>query len=138
MLQRRGTTLVEIAVAGALLAMLMAFAFQVLALSAAQQRAQARRQRALAEASNAMERLAALPWDQLTSERAESQQRAQPTDSIAPSATWSVDIAQPPGEPNARRIAVEVRWPDAAGLSERPVRLVAWRYRPPNAPKGKP
>jgi hypothetical protein len=130
--------LFEMAIAGVLLATLTLVAFELLATLAAQQRALARRQRALAEAGNTMERLAALPWDELTPERAKGVSRAQPADSIAEGAEWNVDIAQPPGEPNARRVAVEVRWPDAAGHFERPVRLVAWRYRPPNAPKGTP
>ena len=59
---RRGMTLLELVVAGALLGTLLVVCLQLLAATAAQRRAADQRQLAVLEVGNVMERLAARPW----------------------------------------------------------------------------
>jgi hypothetical protein len=40
-----------------------------------------------------------------------------------------IQITQPSGEPDAKQITVLVHCPSPPDVPQRPVRLVAWRYR---------
>ncbi len=66
--RRRGFGLVEMTIACVLLAAAMAATLQVVGWVALERRAVERRERAVLEASNLMERIAARPWDELTTE----------------------------------------------------------------------
>jgi hypothetical protein len=135
---RRGMTLMEVAVAGALLVAVMVITFQAITTSAAGQRALDRRQAATREAAGVMERLAALSWDDLTPEQVKKEHLSEEMARTAPGASLRVDLSQPADAGPARRITVEVRWPGGPGRPEAAVRLVAFRYPPASAAKGSP
>ena len=135
---RRGMTLFEVAVAGALLVAVMVVTFQVMTTSAAGQRALDRRQAAMREAASVMERLAALPWEDLTPQKVKDVRLSEEMARTAPGASLQVDVTEAPDAKPARRIAVEVRWPGGPGRPEATVRLVAFRYPPSPAAKGSP
>ena len=46
----------------------------------------------------------------------------------------AIDVVQPVGEPQAKRVSVEIRWQEKANRAPRPVRLVAWKYRWKDSP----
>jgi len=113
---RRGISLLEVMVSAILLVALMTLSLQMFAATAAQHRAARNRQIATQRAWNAMERLAAAPWDaldELSGDDAELQ----------------IEVTAVPEQPDARRIAVVVRYNDGKATPAPPVRLVAWRYR---------
>lgn len=83
------------------------------------------------EAGNVMERVMARPWDQMQADALASLSLSEVADRILPGATLGVDVSADDAAPDARRITVEVQWQADAGRRAVPVRLVAWRYPPP-------
>ena len=65
-MKRRGTTILELAVAGALIGALLVVCLQLLAATAAGRRAADQQQCAILELDNVMERVVARPWAELT------------------------------------------------------------------------
>lgn len=132
--QRRGFSLLEMFVAGTLVAILLSICLQVMKATAEQQRAIEHCQLAVQEAANLMERLCARPWPQLTPETARQLQLREEIRQVLPGAALAVSVVQPAGEPEAKRIAVEIRWQGKPNRAMRPVRLVAWKYRSESSP----
>jgi len=126
---RRGMTILELLVAGAALATLMAVCLQMLSAAAAQRRATEDRQAAIREAANLMERLGTVPFDRLTPEGVGTVQLSGEARRALPDAELQIQLSSPPGQPEAKRIVVLLRWRDRTGRFLRPVRLVAWRYQ---------
>jgi Tfp pilus assembly protein PilE len=126
---RRGMTLVELAVAGALLGTLLVVCLQLLAATAEQRRSVDQRQLAVLEVENAMERLAARPWTDLTPQAVAPPQLSPSARNRLPGAEWKIEVTAPSNEPLAKRIAVSLRWQDHAGQFVKPVRIVTWRWK---------
>lgn len=126
---RRGFSVLEVTVAGALLVAVLAICLQMLRATAAGHRARGTRQMAIIETGNVMERLSAVPWEDLTPQAARAMQLSPQARRGLTAAELEIEITQRPDRPGAKRIAVRVRWQDPAGRVVRPVRLVAWRYR---------
>jgi hypothetical protein len=126
---RRGIVLLEMAVAGALLGTLLFVCLQLLAATAAQRRAAEQRQLALFELENAMERVAARPWAELTPETVVAPPLSPSLRDRLPAAELKVEVTPASPEPNAKRIAVSLRWQDRAGQFTEPVRIVTWRWK---------
>jgi hypothetical protein len=122
--RRRGYGLLEMAIAALMLAVAMALVVQAASWLAAERRGAERRQRAVQEAANLMERLTSLPWDELTPGRAAAQTLSPATREILRDGSLTVDVSDEPGDPPARRVAIRIGWGSAA-----PVRLVAWVHR---------
>jgi len=131
MTQRRGFTLLEVSVAGALLAVATLLAVQTRGVHAAAGRAQSAEQIALAEAENLLERLTVWPWDELDSENLQGLTLDDAAAAALSGATLEVTVDPPRGAPPAKRIAVQITYAGAGGPAARSVRLVAWRYRTP-------
>lgn len=143
---RRGVTIVELSVAILLAGVVLAGVGQLLAVTAAQQREGHRRLTAMHEAANHMERLAALPWSDLTPERAAEFRLSDEAVSALPGAILTVRVREaetagseqeaddPLAALAARRLEVAVTWRNAAGRQVDPVRLTAWRFSPEGAP----
>ena len=126
---RRGITILEVTVAGGLLAAMMAMCLQMLQATSAQHRAAEIRQTAIREAGNVVERLRGTPWDDLTDQNAEKMQLSEDARHGLPGGELNIELAQSPDVPDAKRITVRVRWQNRAGQFVRPVQLVVWRYR---------
>ncbi len=127
---RRGTTLLEVTVAAAMLMGMMAVCLQMFGAVAAQNRAAEIRQTAVREAANAMERLRAVSWDELTAKNLQNVRLSEEASRALPGGELRIESTVPTDESDAKRIAVSVRWQDRTGRFMQPVRLVAWRYRP--------
>jgi hypothetical protein len=141
---RRGIGLLEMAVAGAMLGTLLAVCLQLLAAMAAQRSAADQRQLAVLEVENAMERLTARPWADLTPKTAAPQlppslaarlPKAEMTVEISQSAAdaaakrIAISISQSAADAAAKRIAISLRWQDHAGQFVRPVKIVTWQWK---------
>lgn len=132
--RRRGLALLELTISTLLLAAALVIAVQSLGWLASQRRGAERRQRAIQEAANLMERLSARPFDELTPELARSVALSPASAAVLRDGTLDVAIAPAPGEPTSKSITVTIRWGDRSGVGPAPVRLVAWVHR--RSPKG--
>jgi hypothetical protein len=137
---RRGLTVMEATVALVILASAIAVGARTMATSAVQRRAAAQRSAAALEAANVLERVMAGDFDTL----AEGNEKPALSDSAAkilPAAELKILVDEPQTVEGAdaleaRRVTVELRWKNSAGLWAAPVRLSAWRHRarPENGP----
>ncbi len=127
--RRPGFGLIEMTVAVMLLAAGMVVTLRVIGWVAVERRAVERRERAVLEASNLLERAVARPWDGLTPDALASLRLDEATTRALPGAALAWGVVEEKEPAPARRITLEVRWRDRAGQAEAPVRLVAWIYR---------
>ncbi|WP_435016122.1 type IV pilus modification PilV family protein [Tundrisphaera sp. TA3] len=126
--RRRGFGLVEMTATAVMLVAAMTITVQLVGWVAAERRSVARRERALLEAANLLERLAARPWDDLTPDAAKALTLSDATRAALPGAALSIEVA-PAGAPEAKRITVAITWRDRSGSAEAPARLVGWAHR---------
>jgi Tfp pilus assembly protein PilV len=130
-LARRGSLLVELAMAGVLLTIAMTLTVKVLATVATERRASERRQKALFELANLMERITAYPFEQVTPELAKQMTLSPSARQSLAGSDLAVDVAA--GEPgpgrSAKRIALKLRWRVPGGEWSAPVRLTSWIER---------
>lgn len=131
--RRAGYGLVEMAMTGFLIAAAMAATLQVIGWVALERRAGERRERAVAEVANLMERVAARPWEELENSRLASLKLNETTARFLPGPKLEVKVEPLDDAPSRKKITVELRWLDRTGRPEAPVRLVAWAYRPEEA-----
>jgi hypothetical protein len=128
---RRGSMLLETAVACVLLVALAGVCLKSFAASAAQRRSIDQRQVALRAAANLMEKISVLPWDEIAKaanpEFAEASTKELRKE--LDGAEIKIETADAEGEPTARRVAVTIRWQDKDDQWVQPVRATAWRYR---------
>jgi len=121
--------MVEVAVACGVLMALMAVVAGVLSLSQRGRRDAERHNWALTEASNCLERLSAVPWEELTPKRAEDEVLSASAQKVlGPAAELVASVDEGQGEPAGWKVAVEVRFSNDGRPAPR-VRLVTWRYR---------
>ncbi len=129
---RRGSMLIEVTMATVILIVIMSVALKVLGVAAHERVAVERRQRAVLEVANVMERLAADPFDEVTPERAQRMTLSDAARHGLPGCELKVDLS--PSETAAKggaakRITVQLRWRDRSGEWAGPVRLTSWIYR---------
>jgi hypothetical protein len=125
----RGFTVLEVSVSGALLAVLMVITAQMLSWVLGERRAAERRLWATAEVENVMDRLSAVPWDELTSQRVGAEQLSAQAAAVLPEGKFHVEIAAETDSPEAKRIDLVLEWQRRPSEWAAPVRLSAWRYR---------
>jgi Tfp pilus assembly protein PilV len=125
---RRGSMFLEVCMATLVASVAFVVSAQILVIVARQQRALEQRQGATRQAANLLERVMAQPWESLTPEQLNS--LAQSSDAVRqlPGGKAQIDVIDH-DQPAAREIRLRVGWVNRAGQPERPVQLVAWRYR---------
>ena len=117
--------------AAALLMVAMTLTVKVLGFVASERRASDRRQRALVEVANLMERISAYPFDEVTPGLA-TRLTLSPTGRQAlPDSELAIEVAgsEPGAGRLARRIAIRLRWRGPDGEWAAPVRLTSWIER---------
>jgi hypothetical protein len=127
--RRSGFGLVEMAITGVLIAAGMAATVHVVGWIALERRAVERRERAVLEASNLLERIGSRAWDELTTESLGNIQMSESSAAFLPGSTLDLKVTTFDDAPIRKKIVVEIRWRERSGRSEAPVRLVAWTYR---------
>jgi Tfp pilus assembly protein PilV len=133
--RRSGFGLIEMAVAGTLIAAGMAATVQVVGWVALERKAVERRERAVLEAENLMERIVTWPWDELSTESMKRYSIRGSTAGFLRDPTLKVDVTPFEDAPARKKVVVEIRWLDRSGRPEAPVRIVAWAYRRKEAAK---
>ena len=131
---RRGFTLVEIAIAVFLLAIAMVLTAQVVGWLASARRSSERRQWAAREAAVVMERLTALPWDRLTVESVKDLPYSEQVGHELPRGELTVAVDEQAGA-GSKRLSVRIRWHNQSGDWDAPVRLTAWVHRNGRKPR---
>ncbi len=133
---RRGSLLPELAMAAVMLTIAMALTVNVLNYAGQQRRSADRRQRAIVEVANAMERITAEPFDDVTAERMRRLSISPASAGALPGAELAAEVAEESPGPgrSAKRIAVRLRWKGRSGEWEAPVRLVTWIERRRSSP----
>lgn len=126
---RRGYTLIELTIASLLLGTAMGLIAPALIWIARERRAADRRQEALQEVQNVLERLTARPWEAVTADLAGETQIDERVRDQLPEAKLSVEVTTVPDDTEAKRIAVELKWENGPERPAAPVRLTAWIYR---------
>jgi Tfp pilus assembly protein PilV len=127
--RRGGFGLIEMAIAGALIAVAMTVTVQVIGWIALERKAVERRERALLEADNILERVMAMPWNDLSTESVKRTTILPATSEFLRSPTLNVNVTAFEDAPVRKKVVVEIRWLDRSGRPEAPVRLAAWAYR---------
>ncbi|AGA30458.1 hypothetical protein [Singulisphaera acidiphila] len=127
--RRRAFTMVEVAITSLLLVIAMSMTLQVLGWVAAERRAVDRRQCAIRESANIMERLVARPWEELTAAALEEVRLSEPATQTLPGAELTVAADDKTELGGSKRLSLRLRWRNRAGGWEAPVRLSAWTYR---------
>lgn len=132
--RRRGVTLLEVCVALVVLAAAMTALAQLIAANGRQRRTNDQRLAALQEVANEAERLATLPWDELSQDKLTTWQPSQELAAVLPAAQCAVQMSDETGPPRARRITLSVAWTNAVGQGVAPVDLTFWRFAQEAAP----
>jgi hypothetical protein len=120
--------LAELAMGIVLLTIAMTLVVKVLGWTAHQRRAAERRERAVVEVANLMERITAHPFEDVTPELAGGLRLSEAARQALPDSELAVEVGggDGPRALPAKRIAIRVRWRGSGGQWEAPVRLVSW------------
>jgi Tfp pilus assembly protein PilV len=127
--RRSGFLLGELLITVILLGVAMTVAVKLVGWVALEQRATERRERALLEASNLLERLAAGRWGELSAEAARAALSPAAQQAL-PGAELKVEVTEVDRPLPAKRLRVQIRWRDRSGGFEAPIWLATWVYRP--------
>jgi Tfp pilus assembly protein PilV len=129
--KRKGSLLAEVTMAAVLLMIAMTLTVKVLGYVALERRASERRQRAVLEVGNLMERITAHPFDMVTADLAGQTTLSPAARQSLPDSELKVDVAEtkPGAGRSAKRIAITLRWRGTTGEWEAPVRLTSWIER---------
>jgi Tfp pilus assembly protein PilE len=127
---RRGAMLFELMIVGIVLGAAMLVTVPTLGLMVRERRTTEQRQRALAEASNILERLVAQPWERIVGGVDQNGELAANLQRQFPGAQLHVSVQPVPDETTVKRVTVELSWNDQAGRRVSPVRLTTWVHRP--------
>ena len=129
-MRKNGISLVELIVASAILAVMMAVSLQLLGLVASGRKAVQQRQTAVREAGNFMQRASALPWDKLDQQTLEGFSLSGNTADELQDARLIVTVLETPSaELKTKRISISITWKDNKGQLVAPVKLTAWRHQ---------
>jgi hypothetical protein len=112
-----------------LLGAVMAIAIPSLGLVGHQRRAAERRQQAMLEVENLMERFTATGWNGVSAESAAQLKLAADVERQLPGAALQCTVTAQSSPLEAKRIQIELTWSNRAGESVAPVRLTTWVYR---------
>ena len=132
--RRRAYMLIETMAAGVLVALAMMTAVKLLSWTAAERRSAERRGWASQEAANAMEKLAAIPYDRLGPGSTGAVKLSPSAVGLLPGASLTAEIGEVAEGPSLKmkRIDVVVGWRNLSGFPEAPVCLTAWVARRPS------
>ena len=125
---RGGFTLVEMIVAGILLSVVMTVSMQMLAGYSKQQRLANRRQLAVAELANLIERITARPFSTVTTDNLQSLTINDAARARLPDAELRIEVNDQAGPPKGKQIRADIRWRQVGGEFTAPVRLATWIY----------
>ena len=122
-------TVLEVTLALAVLSLAFVLLAQFLTAAAQQRRVSEHRRLAWQEAANALERVAALSWDEVTAEKLSGWKPSPAISTSLPNAEMKSIVAIEPGPPEAKRVRITVSWTNASGQPGEPIGLTTFLYR---------
>jgi type II secretory pathway pseudopilin PulG len=126
---RRGVSVAELVFAILIVSVMLLTLARVMSIAANQRRELGRRQIAVQEANNLLERITGRDWDEIDESKLASIELSPRAKQSLPAAELRIQVQPEDGPPPAKRIVVEVGWqahgPDAVAT----VRLSAWKHR---------
>jgi len=132
--KRRGSLLAEVTMATVMLVIAMSLTVKVLGWVALERRAAERRQRAVLEVANVMERITAYPFEEVTPDLTHRITLSTTAGQSLPESDLVVEVtnSDPAAGRSAKRVSIRLRWKGRSGEWEAPVRLTSWieRRRP--------
>ena len=128
MSMRRGFNLFELMASCLVLAVLLTACLQLVRATGVTRRATAQRQTALEEAANALERIGALGYAELTLTQAQNLLQAERIAERLPGGRAEVTVDSSADAKEAKRVAVTIAWRTFPQEPERTVHLVTWKY----------
>jgi type II secretory pathway pseudopilin PulG len=132
-------TLMETAVALAIVAVAMVLVVQIGYWSLRERSSTSARFAAIEEAANILEAARATPWEALNADWAESQRLPDELADQLPEASVAVTVEPVESRPFVKRVTVALRWKMAEGVEAQPLRMVGWfGSRAMPAPGGNP
>ena len=126
--RRRGSLLLEAAVAVVLLSIVFLAVAHLMAVAGRQRREIQWHSLATLEAANTLERIMIRPWDELTTDGLASLAMSQAAARRLPEPRLRVDVQPSEGPPPVKRIRVQVDWVNLADQRGEPVKLIAWKH----------
>ena len=132
---RRGMSLLEVAVAAALLAVLLSASTQMLRVLSNQQRAAERRVVALQAVQAVAEQIGNLPAEQVTADMARQVAIPEAARSYLPASRVNLVVAEEAEPVAAKRVSIELSWSGPGGQPAAPVRLTTWVFAEPRPPR---
>ena len=131
----RAFTVLEVTVAAAMLAMLLASAMQMVHVVTVHQRSAVRRMVALQAIQSMSDQIANIPWEKLTTTSATQVGIPKPLEPYLPGAALKITLQDDAAPVNSKRLQVELGWSGRGGQPVAPVRLTTWIYPDQPAPK---
>jgi hypothetical protein len=128
---RRGSLLAELTMATVLLMIAMTLTVKLLGWVALERRSAERRQRAIIEVANVMERITAYPFEEVNSTLARGITLSETAHGLLSGSELTCDVTEnaPAAGRSVKRIAVVLRWRGSSGEWAAPVRLTSWIER---------
>ncbi|MCI0332210.1 MAG: hypothetical protein L0228_03165 [Planctomycetes bacterium] len=124
---RTALTILELTIAVAVLALLLATSMKVIHLVTHQQRANERRNVALQTVQAISEQVGNTPWEQLSAETANQITVPAQVASYLPGAKLAITVSDET-DPAAKRVLVELTWNGSSSQRIGPVRLTSWVF----------
>lgn len=131
--KRRGAFLLEAIAAGALLAVMLALVLRAMSATAVERRRMEHRAIALQEIAGAMERVAAMPAQEISPEALDRIGLSQSIDDLLPRPKLTWTVTQDKATPDAKHIRAMLTWQDLRGQQPARVHLDYWAFTPPTA-----
>jgi Tfp pilus assembly protein PilE len=126
---RRGSMMVELLACGALLGVVLSTAIPALRWAIHQRKFTEEREAAMLEVDNLMERVTALDWGELTTERAAEFRLSAAVAAQLPESQLTIAVEHDAADNAAKIVRINLTWDDASARSAPPVRLTGWVYR---------
>jgi len=126
---RRGFTLFELMISGALLATVMVTLVPLLQWISLERRKGHLRQLAQQECANILEHLSTQPWNNINAEQAKGVELSASVQKDLRKPELEIHVIESSAPLPAKKIAVQLSWNNRAGVQMAPVRLTSWRYQ---------
>jgi hypothetical protein len=127
--RRLGISVAEMVVTMAITTLVLIGGLQLMTLATRQGTVMENHRLAALEAGNLMEQIMCRPWDQMTSEGLSSLPLSEACRQALPAARLHVAVDADGSDPEVQRITVQLDWSVTSEQRNKPVQLVAWRYR---------
>jgi hypothetical protein len=131
---RRGAFLLEAAVAGAMLAILLTLSLRLMTVAANERRTSEKRAIAIEQLASMVERARMLGWQKTNAQQLADLALPSSLENLLPGAALRWEVEEVNSGPPAKMVRAELRWQSpTAGAAPLTTRLTYWTFAPPAA-----